>query len=57
MPFTIGDALEGTRRAGYRYIDLTCSPGLCEHTPLGMNLALTGKSLELNELTRQNAAI
>ncbi len=39
MPFTIGDALEGTSRAGYRYIDLTCSPGHCEHAPLGMDPA------------------
>ena len=55
MPFTMGDALEGTSRAGYRYIDLTCSPGHCEHAPLAMDQAQI-KNLQ-SDLERHNLKV
>ncbi len=39
MPYAVDDAIEGTSRAGYKYIDITASPGLCEHAQLNMDEA------------------
>ena len=42
LPYSLDEALQGIRAAGFRHVEIAAIPGVCEHIPLDMDDTATG---------------